>query len=226
MIIFGVIFIIAFFLIVEIFTILFQLTGLSKEKSKFQVISILTGTGFTTKESELITTSKIRRRIAQAIMIFGYLSTAVIVTIMFSVVSRIQERRLHEYVVGIVIIAVVYVVYKFSPIGKYTDRFIEKIATRALFGKDTNTIIVKDSYSNNVVICEIVINIMPEVLNGKNLIESELSKKYGIMVLVVQRNNDTYSKVNGEMKFRVNDVITVFGDLNTINQIFYRTIKC
>ena len=35
-------------LLIEIFTALCRLTGISYEKAKFQVVSLLTGTGFTT----------------------------------------------------------------------------------------------------------------------------------------------------------------------------------
>ena len=43
--------IIVYWIISELFTILFRLTGLPDEKARFQVISLLTGSGFTTRES-------------------------------------------------------------------------------------------------------------------------------------------------------------------------------
>ena len=51
-------FLLIYFIIItavtEIFVILFRLTELKLEVSRFQVISLMTGTGFTTGESELI----------------------------------------------------------------------------------------------------------------------------------------------------------------------------
>lgn len=224
MLIVTVIFTILFIFVIEIFTILFQLTGLSKDKSRFQVISILTGTGFTTKESELITTSKIRRNIAQAIMIFGFVSSATIVSLLFANIRTITTRTKHEYFIAFSILAVTYIVFKVSPIGAVLDRIIEKIATRAMFGKDTNVIVVKDSYENNVVIAEILINIMPPILDGKNMHDIGLNHNHGVMVLAIERDHSVITSVSWDTVLKVGDYITVFGDLNTINRIFYKEI--
>ena len=48
-----ILFLMIFLIIVDFFAILFRLTGVPIEKARFQVTSLLTGTGFTTKESEL-----------------------------------------------------------------------------------------------------------------------------------------------------------------------------
>ena len=42
---------------IEVFTILFRITGLTKEKAKFQVISLITCSGYTTSEAEIVTTN-------------------------------------------------------------------------------------------------------------------------------------------------------------------------
>lgn len=62
-----------FLILIEILTVLFKLTGLSDEKSRFQVISLITSAGFTTRESELITQHPTRRKLAQNVMILGYI---------------------------------------------------------------------------------------------------------------------------------------------------------
>ena len=66
-----VLFIIVYIVISDIITIFFRLTGLTEEKARFQVISLLTNSGFTTRESESVVASKIRRRLARATMLFG-----------------------------------------------------------------------------------------------------------------------------------------------------------
>ena len=59
------------FVIVRIGAIAFQLTGLEWSLAKFQSLSCFTGTGFTTKEAELITGNHHRRRIASVLMVLG-----------------------------------------------------------------------------------------------------------------------------------------------------------
>ena len=58
--------IIAFIIVSEIFTILFRLTGLPEKRARFQAVSLLTTSGFTTNESELIMKSSLRRKITRS----------------------------------------------------------------------------------------------------------------------------------------------------------------
>lgn len=222
----SVAFVLIFCFVIEIFSIIFQLTGLSKEKAKFQVISILTATGFTTKESELITTSKVRRKIAQVIMIFGFVSSAGVVSVVFGTVSTtvFSKSVVEELLLGIFVLLAVIFVYRLPKVRQFMDNTIERIASRALFGKDTNVIVVKDSYDNNVVIAEVYIKFMPDALKNKNLFDSGLSRDYGIIILVVEREKMVMTQVSWDTVLEEGDVVTVFGSMSQINQLFYKDI--
>lgn len=74
--------------VIEIFVILFRLTGLKVEISRFQVISLMTGTGFTTDESELILGHPIRRKLAIFLILFGAFSLAVIISSISQFLSK------------------------------------------------------------------------------------------------------------------------------------------
>ncbi|MDQ6595142.1 hypothetical protein E2K98_03800 [Bacillus salipaludis] len=74
--------------VIEIFVILFRLTGLKVEISRFQVISLMTGTGFTTDESELILGHPIRRKLATFLILFGAFSLAVIISSISQFLSK------------------------------------------------------------------------------------------------------------------------------------------
>jgi hypothetical protein len=77
-----------FLIIIEIICVLFRLTGLPEDKARFQVISILMGTGFTTRESELITQHPTRRKLAQTVMILGYVGLAVLISFLANVIQN------------------------------------------------------------------------------------------------------------------------------------------
>ena len=79
--------IILYGLISEVFTVLFRLIGLPEEKARFQVISLLTGCGFTTRESEMILSSRSRRRLARVTMLFGYVFNLTIVSAFVNIFS-------------------------------------------------------------------------------------------------------------------------------------------
>ncbi|MEH6526478.1 MAG: hypothetical protein V7723_10435 [Sneathiella sp.] len=60
-------------LVVRIASVAMRLTGLPDNVARLQCISALTGTGFTTQESEMIVNYPLRRRILVSLMIFGQL---------------------------------------------------------------------------------------------------------------------------------------------------------
>src|SRR5665648_545536 len=72
-------------LITEVVSIVLKTTGLDMKKARFQVISIITHTGFTTKESELITQHPLRRQIASMLMIISYVAQISLISILLNV---------------------------------------------------------------------------------------------------------------------------------------------
>ena len=60
------------FIVVRMGAIAFEVTGLDWSMASFQALSCFSGTGFTTKESELITHNPQRRRIASTLIILGH----------------------------------------------------------------------------------------------------------------------------------------------------------
>jgi hypothetical protein len=68
------------FTVIEINASIFVATGLDRKIARFQVISMLTGTGFTTGESELIIDHPVRRRLGAFLILFGAFSLAVIIS--------------------------------------------------------------------------------------------------------------------------------------------------
>ena len=54
-------------IVVRIAAIMLKMTGLDEKKARFQALSAFTGTGFTTKDSELITQHDKRRKIVMVV---------------------------------------------------------------------------------------------------------------------------------------------------------------
>lgn len=61
------------FVIVRVASVAMRHTGLPENVARFQCMSALTGTGFTTRESEMIVNYPVRRRILVALMVLGNL---------------------------------------------------------------------------------------------------------------------------------------------------------
>ena len=95
--------ILIYFVITELFTFFFRFTGLPAEKARFQVISLLTGTGFTTRESEMILSSRRRRRLARVTMLFGYVFNITIVSAFINVFLSMTGTQAETRFVGLLI---------------------------------------------------------------------------------------------------------------------------
>jgi len=52
----------------KVATVALQLTGLDKPTASFQALSALTGTGFTTREAELVISHPMRRKVISTLM--------------------------------------------------------------------------------------------------------------------------------------------------------------
>ncbi|WP_052353706.1 hypothetical protein [Neobacillus jeddahensis] len=103
--------------VIEIFVILFRLTGLKVEVSRFQVISMMTGTGFTTGESELILGHPVRRKLATFLILFGAFSLAVVISSISQFLS--EGLRTKEIVTCATVVLVLFVVLKLARIQQW-----------------------------------------------------------------------------------------------------------
>ena len=146
---------ILYILIIDIFTILFRMSGLTEEKAKFQVISLLTNSGYTTQESELIMGKLLRRRLARTIMLFGYIFSITIVTAFVNVVLNLPKAIQEDFWTLTVILAVVFVIFmivKRVPGAKQRfNDLIEKMGRKWMFRGSVNIVSVVDQYAKGVV---------------------------------------------------------------------------
>jgi len=115
------------FVVVRVGAIAFQLTGLEWSLAKFQALSCFSGTGFTTKEAELVTGNKQRRKIATVLIILGNAGFVIMIATLAgslvpqeTILSRLSESFLPfdippflvKWINLIIIVAVVYGIYK------------------------------------------------------------------------------------------------------------------
>ena len=211
-----------YLILIELYTILFRMTGLTKEKSKFQVISMITTAGFTTSESEIITSSKVRRRIAVAAMITGTLFSVVIISLIINLFTKIQNSsNSAEHVVWIGVAFGVFIVllilFKLPITTKLFEKLVEFVANTFFHVNSNNNVITQlDVYGDDA------INIVPDELVGKTLAESNLKARYHLNILMVQRNKRTIN-INRDTVIQKKDVLLVFGPKKLIERFFDQT---
>ena len=221
---------IASFTIVRIGAIAFQLTGLEWSLAKFQALSCFSGTGFTTKEAELVTGDKQRRRIASVLMVLG---NAGLVTMIATVASALNpENTLLGWLsesflpflplwsvrwvnMGVIVIAI-FIIYKVFTNKQFTQKLTKYLRKK----------ILKKEFFKPVSFEELLLLTggygitRLEVLGGnpfidKTLAESELRKK-DITILAILRGDNTIPNPSADTKVQKSDELVLFGKLENI----------
>ena len=221
-------FIVIYVIVIQIYAVLFRITGLTKEKAHFQAISLLTNSGFTTSESEIITSDRFRRRIAIAAMINGYAFSVIIVSLIINVILSLKEDMQDQtlivmlYAFGIFVLLII--ITQIPIVKKLFEKFIQLIATKVLRrNKNENIIIMLDNYGRDSM-AEVYLNRVPEFMVDTTLVDMKIKEKYHLNVLMVKRNGKVID-VNRDTIFKKGDRLVVFGSTSSINNVFNKRKK-
>ena len=192
--------------IITIITALFRINGLPKYLAKFQTISLLTNSGYTTAESELMLTSKKRRQICNRTMLFGYIFSATFISLIVNLAMTIPQTTL-SHLNGFTIImsalfCVAVVILTRPKIKNAISHALEKAYEKNIKKQNINSLNVIDIFGENAII-KIYLNkkdfsVSKKILENKNvkvLYSSESSSNkenysFGEMLTVMGKRND------------------------------------
>lgn len=212
-----IVFVLLFLLVVDIFAILFRLTGMPNDKSKFQVISLLTSTGFTTNESELILQHPVRRKLASWLMVFSYASSVTFISFIVSMISH----SVVDFKSSVLLILFAWLLFKtirgsiLVSIESFLERLIEHTGLWVkLNKKDINFVTKSRGYG----VCEVYLSSNSNLV-GVSLLESNLKSKE-IQVLRIDKGDTIINFPNPSYVFDIMDKITVYGNINSIRTTF------
>ncbi|MDD5079757.1 MAG: TrkA C-terminal domain-containing protein [Candidatus Omnitrophica bacterium] len=218
------------FIVVRIGAIAFELTGLEWSLAKFQALSCFSGTGFTTKEAELITGNPQRRRIASILMVLGNAGLITVIatfanslrpsTIMpkFTIpfVHLVFPSSLLPWINLLIIVVSIYVIYRFfshtSITKKLTDALRARIVKKEIIKRVTfeELLVATGGYGvSSIEVCK------DSFIIGKTLFESDL-RNNDITVLAVERKDEIIPNPASETRIMLGDTIICFGKLENI----------
>ena len=124
--------IIIYEILVSFFSAIFEVFGLAKDEARFQVTSLLTGTGFTTSESEKMLKTKKMKRITRDIMIISYIFNISIISTLVALFTSANEVSFDELLIGLSLSIIVLILLLFSKkitwVREKIDNFFLKIA--------------------------------------------------------------------------------------------------
>ena len=216
--------ILVYWVISELFTMLFRFTGMPDEKARFQVTSLLTGCGFTTHESELILSTKSRRRLARLTMLFGYVFNITIVSAFINVFFSLKLSELVADLVSslipMIVILIIFVFMRVPAVKSWGDRVIERLAGRIIHRDVANSILLID-YIGQDSIALVTLEEVPPPLVGKHLSETGLKTEQNILVMLIEPKGAKPEPATANTVFQPGDKLTVFGDYTTISKVFH-----
>ncbi|MEH7180659.1 hypothetical protein [Neobacillus vireti] len=208
--------------VIEIFVILFRLTDLKLEVSWFQVISLMTGTGFTTGESELILGHPIRRKLATFLILFGAFSLAVIISSISTILSDDLRTKEILYMAGGVLL--VFALLKLKSVQTKLSKLFKQDMKQNI---ELDDLPIRDIFMSEKQ--DLLLNL--HIYKESTLFQKQISEvihdydELEFVVLFILR---------GELKLRKNiyhtqihegDQILIFGDKNVISKLLKKDIK-
>lgn len=214
--------ILVYWVISELFAMLFRFSGLPDEKARFQVISLLTGCGFTTRESELLLTSRSRRRLARITMLFGYVFNITIVSMLINVFLSLKVTELSNLfsvLIPILAAAIIIIFMRVPKVRAWGDRIIERLASRFTRNGKMNSLLLLD-YLGDDSITQVTLNEVPERFRETPLAKTGLRAEHNLMVMLIEKPGKKAVPAGAKTIIEAGDKLTVFGDYKTISAVF------
>lgn len=209
-------------LVTRIGSMALMLTGISREMARFQARSAFTGVGFTTKESESITTHPLRRQIVMLLMLLGNLGIAAGAATMMVTLMRTTESDNRWWNVGLLVAGL---------IGLWllaTSRWVERHLNRAIAYALTNwgrlevrdyvaLLQLRDGYAVSELLVEKL-----DWLAEKTLIELKLPTE-GVLVLGIQRADGDYlGAPRADTQINAGDTLVLYGPIHRVEELDQR----
>lgn len=212
-----------YIVIIDFFTMLFRITGLTQEKARFQVISLLTNSGYSTTESELVVQVLPRRRLARTIMLFGYIFSITIVSVFVNAMLALPNSEKEEIWVPLLVVCTLFVVFmivrRVPVVREAFNTLLEQAGRKWMHSDEGNPIMLQEEFPKGV-IAAATLNHMPADLKGKTLSELNLPERFGLHVIYIRRGGNMEANLSKDTTFDLRDEVVVYGPLKNIREVF------
>ncbi|MFO7968339.1 MAG: TrkA C-terminal domain-containing protein [Archaeoglobaceae archaeon] len=206
------------FLIVRAAAIALMMTGMDESRARFQARSAFTGTGFTTREAELVVNHPKRRQIISWLMVLG---NAGIITIIVTGTSSLVGSEGIEIPIDILGLLVgIFLIYKIGSHTGFTrrwERFIEdRLSKSAVLEEEITEKLLHflEGYS--------LVRVMVKKdssLVGKTLDDEQLTEKR-LLVLGIERGSNWIPVPSSDQEIKEDDRLVVYGPLKVLRNTF------
>lgn len=193
-------------LIMEIAATALKLTGLDIHTARFQALSAITGTGFTTKETELLMQHRQRRQIIMALMVIG----PICFLGMFSsfVFAGRQEFLVHQLLILLVFVVLLLLLTRSVRFLSFFHKLVERGLRRYRYPRRVQLEEVLQ-LNNEYGVYELKVS-SHSAFAHKTLQEADL-KERGFVVLAIERGHDLLAVPRAGDTILPDDILVMFG---------------
>jgi len=202
-------------IIIEVLSIALKMTGLELYRARFQVISLITHTGFTTRESELITQHPTRRRLASILMLVSYIAQVTLISVFLHVLTANTERL--WIVIAILVVMGIFIYFvtrnRFfaTRVNAAMERMLDKQIMKNIKKQPLEKVLkISPKYG----IYELIVD-DDSPLCGKSLADARLKDEY-IQVLKVDHGSTTTDFPSASLVIESGDKLIVYGKTRSI----------
>lgn len=197
-------------LVTRVATVLLVATGLSRQVARFQARSALTGTGFTTSESEAVVSHPVRRKVVMVLMLLGnvgLVASAGSLILGFSGTHAGRDwMRIIELVFGMLVLVVL---SRSSVVDRRLTAGVRRFMRRygRLTERDVGGLL---QLSGNYSVTELAVR-EGDWLAGRHMAGLALRDE-GVVLLGITRPDGAYvGAPSGETEIRAGDLLVLYG---------------
>ena len=194
-------------------SIAFEATGMERSRARFQALSAISGTGFTTSEAESVVNHPQRRKIASRLILVG--TTGLLGTIVALILFiRVGLQAPSSSIIVVVVIALTTIVLLITlgAINKMTNTIVGRLRKRKLINQLAIEEIIHKTGQYGVARLSIGKQTPATVLTIK---DTGLEEQ-GITILAIERNDTTIPFPNKEEALKTGDYLLCYGKVAEI----------
>lgn len=195
-------------------SIALEATGMERRKARFQALSAITGTGFTTREAESVVNHPKRRRIVAWLILIG--TTGVItllVGLIVAVRGGVEAPSTLFIIIVISLIAIVIVIIRIGIVSRISDLILRFVST----GKGRNWLIDKEILYQTGPYVIVRIKLDEKVVKiGMKIGDIGLMEE-GITILAIERKHTVLSLPDADEQVQPGDQLLCYGEVAKIS---------
>jgi hypothetical protein len=211
------------YLIVRVGAIALEMTGMDKAKARFQALSAFSGTGFTTREAEMVVNHPRRRKIVTYLMILG--NAGIVTMIATFVVSLRPAGFLRPSLNMVIVAASLFILYRLVIHQQFAQGFtskVRKVLRKTLHFERAHIEEIlqqSDGYGVASVLIE-----KESYISGLTLRQSGLSEK-DLIALSIERDGQVTPVPKAQNKIHAGDLLVCYGKLENLRGLVLKEDK-